>query len=510
MKAILISIYEMGRQPFGLASPAAWLRRAGAEVTCLDLSRQPLDEAAVRAADLVAFYVPMHTATRLAAQLIEPVRRLNPRAHLCFYGLYAPVNETYLRKLGVQTILGGEFEGGLVHLVERINTTGEHKGQRHPERSEGPAILSPDKENTDSSAPHQASSLGITAQEDARQAEPVVSLSRQQFAVPDRAGLPRLAHYAHLVMPGGDHRTVGYTEASRGCKHLCRHCPIVPVYHGVFRIVQPDVVLADIRQQVEAGAQHITFGDPDFFNGPTHAIEIVRALNRAFPQLTYDVTIKVEHLLKQAHYLRTLRDTGCLFVTSAVESVDDAVLRRLDKGHTRADFVRLVKLMRAERLPLQPTFVPFTPWTTLEGYLDLLRVLAENELVEAVAPIQLAIRLLLPAGSRLLELEEVRRMVALFDDAALVYPWKHANPRVDVLCDEVQEIVRAGDKLKRTREKTFTRIWQVAANAATAGRPASASSRAAGEGKSIASQVAAMPVLASRAAIPYLNEPWYC
>ena len=39
VRVALISTYEMGRQPFGLASPAAWLRRAGAQVTALDLSR---------------------------------------------------------------------------------------------------------------------------------------------------------------------------------------------------------------------------------------------------------------------------------------------------------------------------------------------------------------------------------------------------------------------------------------------------------------------------------------
>src|SRR5438270_8108963 len=117
MRVVLISTYELGHQPFGLASPAAWLRRDGAEVTCLDLSRQSLQQDAVRAADVVAFYVPMHTATRLAIRLIEPIRRLNPGAHLCFYGLYAPVNEAYLGELGVDTIIGGEFEAA---LVERL------------------------------------------------------------------------------------------------------------------------------------------------------------------------------------------------------------------------------------------------------------------------------------------------------------------------------------------------------------------------------------------------------
>ena len=459
MNVLLISTYELGRQPFGLASPAAWLRRTGAEVACLDLSREELREAPLRAADLVAFYVPMHTATRLAVPLIDTVRRLSPRAHLCFYGLYAPMNADYLRKLGVQTILGGEFEDGLVRLVECLR--------------ESPGTTAPDT-----------------------QPEPHISLARQQFVVPDRSGLPALSQYAHLVLPEGEHRTAGYTEASRGCKHLCRHCPIVPVYNGAFRIVQRDVILADIRQQVAAGASHITFGDPDFFNGVGHALAVIEALHREFPQLTYDVTIKIEHLLQHAGRLPRLRDTGCLFVTSAVESIDDAILTRLDKGHTRSDFLRVVELFRAVGLTLQPTFVPFTPWATLKGYLELLEVLAENDLVENVAPIQLGIRLLIPAGSRLLELSDVRQLVEPFDEAALVYPWHHPDPCVDALCDEVQELVHSADRLKWPRTKAFARIWSAACVAAGA-LPA-------------IEQLWRSPVLVSRAAIPYLNEPWYC
>src|SRR5262249_45789054 len=159
---------------------------------------------------------------------------------------------------------------------------------------------------------------------------------------PDRAGLPPLGAYARLVTPEGP-RVVGYTEASRGCKHLCRHCPIVPVYNGVFRIVQEDVVLEDVRRQVAAGAQHITFGDSDFFNGPGHAVAIVEAVHREFAALTYDVTIKIEHLLQRRDLLPVLRRTGCAFVTSAVESLDDAVLAKLEKGHTRAHVVEVLE-----------------------------------------------------------------------------------------------------------------------------------------------------------------------
>jgi hypothetical protein len=456
MRAILISTYELGRPPFGLASPAAWLSARGHTVACCDLSRQSVDEDSVRAADLVAFHLPMHTATRLAAEQIERVRQLNPRAHICCYGLYAPMNADFLKALGVATILGGEFETGLADLADRLA------------RGETP--------------------------DPGAQAESAVSMARQEFLIPARADLPGLDRYARLQMPNGEEILAGYTEASRGCKHLCRHCPIVPVYNGIFRVVGREIVLADARQQIAAGARHITFGDPDFFNGPSHALAIVRALHQVFPAVTYDVTIKIEHLLRHADFLPELRATGCLFVTSAVESVDDAILARLDKGHTRADFLAVAANFRALGLILQPTFVPFTPWTTLSGYRDLLRVIAGNNLVANVPPIQLAIRLLIPAGSRLLELPEVQELVQPFDRAGLAYPWHHADSRVDALGRRVQQIVEQAEAAKLGRAEIFAAIW-----------------RAAAEAEGVAAEDSIwQPPPGDFAAIPHFDEPWYC
>ena len=460
MNVVLISTYELGRQPFGLASPAAWLREAGANVVCLDLSRSALEAEPVRLADLVAFYVPMHTATRIAALLIGRVRELNPQAHLCFFGLYAPVNEGYLRQLGAGTILGGEFEEGLLALVKRLEAA-----------SSGPMLLS--------------------------QPEPIISTARQQFRIPDRRGLPTLERYARLVSGDGTQGIVGYTEASRGCKHLCRHCPVVPVYQGRFRIVQREVVLEDIHQQVEAGASHITFGDPDFFNGVGHSLALVEELHRFHPQITYDATIKIEHLLKHSRHLKTLRDTGCILVTSAAESMDDRVLRILDKGHTREDFVRVVQLFRDVGLNLSPTFVTFTPWTTLEAYLELLSLLAGMELAESIAPIQLAIRLLIPAGSKLLELPEVRDQLGEFSEKKLSYQWRHRDPRVEELYEGVRRIVSrapASPANSDAREQIFAEIWRLARQAA-------------GESEKAALPLAPMP---ARATFPYINEPWFC
>jgi radical SAM superfamily enzyme YgiQ (UPF0313 family) len=452
IKVVLISTYELGRQPFGLASAAAWLRQVGADVTCLDLSREKLDAAIVRSAHLVAFYVPMHTATRIAVRVVKIVRELNPSAELCAYGLYAPMNAEYLQEVGFNTILGGEFEAGLAALVQRIGDG------------------------------HQQKSLSE------------ISLERQQFLVPDRSDLPLLSNYAQLLMPDGSRRTVGYTEASRGCKHLCRHCPIVPVYGGKFRIVQRDVVMADIRRQVEAEAQHITFGDPDFFNGVGHAIALVREFHQEFPELTYDVTIKVEHLLKHAEQLPLLLNTGCAFVTSAVESVDDRILHYFDKCHTRADFITVVDLFKKLGLVLSPTFVTFTPWTTLEGYGDLLSTLDMLDLVPNVAPIQYAIRLLIPAGSRLLELKEVQDLIGNFDPESLSYPWKNPDPRMDALHTDLQEIIGKQVSGELDREGFFSEVVE--------------NVRLAGGG--VTRRATSTTADRHGAAIPHMNEPWYC
>jgi radical SAM superfamily enzyme YgiQ (UPF0313 family) len=479
MKIVLISTYELGRQPFGLASPAAWLRRRGHAVDCFDLTRQELDAGAVGSAELIAIYLPMHTATRLACKLIPTLRERNPAAHVCCYGLYAPMNAAYLRSLGVETILGGEFEGGLARLAERL-------GAAPRERSE--SVAAGDKKQ---SAPILAAVPSWGAAWCApTQSEPMISLERLAFEVPDRAGLAPMAKYAHLIVPGDGFRVVGSTEASRGCKHLCRHCPIVPVYNGVFRIVSREVVLADVRQQVVAGAQHISFGDPDFFNGIRHAMELVEAFHSEFPGVTYDVTIKIEHLRKHEQHLARLRDTGCLFVISAVESVDDGILERLDKGHTRADFLYVARKFRELGMTLHPTFVPFTPWTSTEGYLELLRVLAAEELIENVAAIQLGIRLLIPEGSRLLELEDVRGTVGGFDAESLVYPWRNADARVDALSETVQTIAAEADRKKESRAAAFLRIWEAAHAAAGIEAPE-------------------LRVREGRG-VPFLSEPWYC
>jgi radical SAM superfamily enzyme YgiQ (UPF0313 family) len=449
-KVVLINPYDLGRQPFALAEPAAWLKRTGFAVTCLDLSLQKLDPEVLEGAGLIALYVGMHTATRIAVEALPRIRRLAPKAHLCVYGLYAPMNETLLRTLGAGTVLGGEVEPALVALCERLQTHGTA-----PTRS-----------------------------------EPVISMDRVSFVVPDRSVLPKLSRYAHLVLPDGSTRVAGFAEGSRGCKHLCRHCPVVPVYQGKFRIVPVDVVMEDIRQQVREGATHISFGDPDFFNGPTHGLRLARALNEAFPRVTFDATIKIQHIIDHAELLPELRRSGCLFITSAVEAVDDDILRLLAKNHTGRDFDRAVALTREADIALAPTFVAFTPWTTLEGYIALLARLVELQLVESVPPIQLTIRLLVPEGSYLLQLPGFKEELMPFDPKLLGYPWAHSDPRVDRLQQDLQAWVARCEREGLARREVFAAIWRMAHQAAGISTPDLASNLG--------------------SPIPRLSEPWYC
>ena len=377
----------------------------------------------VSRADVVAFYVPMHTATRLAIAVREQVRELNPSARICFYGLYGQANASHLLALGADAVISGEFESALVDYVTTVTGATHGPGTAEPVARTPGIALSP--------------------------------LDKLSFRIPDRTGLPPLPEYARLAV-GERRQTAGYTEASRGCRHKCRHCPVVPVYQGRLRIVQADVVLRDIDQQVAAGAEHITFGDPDFFNAPAHAVRLVETLHNRYPELSYDVTIKVEHLLRHSDLLPVLAATGCMFVTTAAESMDDRVLAYLDKGHTRADFIEAIGRCRGAGVVVNPTFVAFHPWSTRESTLDTFAVLEELELVESVAPIQLTTRLLIPEGSLLLDLPELASLLAPFDRTRLVYPWTSPDPAMDELHAASERLAARSGRENWSRAKRST------------------------------------------------------
>ncbi len=341
----------------------------------------------------------MHTGARLGIELAQRIRRLQPQLPIAAYGLYATLLHDRLTQDGLADhIVGGEYEPGLVALADK----------------------------------HRFGSLiGVG---------PNPVFPRQHYPVPDRAGLPPLTAYTRLRI-GEEERVTGYVEASRGCAHQCTHCPITPVYGGRLRLVQPETVLADIDQLVEAGAEHITFGDPDFLNAVPHSLAIIEQMHANHPALTFDATIKVEHLLEHADLLPRLGEAGCLFITSAFESTNDAILTQLQKGHVRTDLDRALAITEDAGLILRPTWVAHTPWTTAGDFLDLLDFIETNGLVEHVQPVQYAIRLLLPPGSPLIATLDAAGTLEGFDSDALTHTWSSPDPRLDALQLEISQIV---------------------------------------------------------------------
>lgn len=445
MRILLVSTYELGHQPLHVAAPAAELAAAGHSVSALDLAVQEWDPSLLDDVDAVAVSVPMHTALRLAVQLARRIRNEAGRLPIAFYGLYAGVGAAERSSL-VDRHICGEYEDALVAWV-------------------------------DSLAAGERNERGTT-----------VSIGRRRFRRPDRAVLPGLGEYAHLATPDG-HRLVGYVEASHGCRHRCAHCPVPTVYDGRYRITGRETVLADIAQLVEAGAGHVTFGDPDFLNAPVYALDVLEEARRRFPELSFDITAKVEHLIEHRRLLPRLAEAGVIFIVSAFESMDDRILSLLDKGHTSEDAHRAVDLANAAGIDLHPTWLPFTPWTTTATVADIARFVWERGLAPVTDPVQLSIRLLLPDGSLLVDRPETARHVTSYDPDVLGYRWVSPHPEVDVLQRELEQVAERGAALGQ--EPLMILADMTACIAAAAGVEIPTDS-----GLVVAS--------------PRLTEPWFC
>ena len=409
---LLISCYELGHRPAGLTRPLRALETAGFAPDAIDIAVEPLDVEKVARAQFIGISVPMHTALRLGVHLLHRIRQINPDVSIGMYGLYATLNADYLLSQGVDFCISNTGSTELVGLVESL---------RKKEQIEA---YSDD-----------------------------VSVGK----------LPPLEVYAQFE-DNDETRTVGYTETTHGCKHLCTHCPIPPVYNGKFFVVQPDTVLAEIQDQVTQGATHITFGDPDFLNGPMHGLRILRAMHAAYPNLTFDFTTKVEHTLKHRKHFREFAQLGCRFVISAVESLSETVLTILEKHHTRADVETAIDIVHGAGIALRPTWVPFTPWTALDDYLEIFQFVDTHRLVYHVDPVQYAVRLLIPPGSYLLNRPETKALSLTLDEAAFSYTWTHPDVRMDELHKTVNTLVENDERAGVDTLETFYRIWALAAD----------------------------------------------
>jgi radical SAM superfamily enzyme YgiQ (UPF0313 family) len=414
---LLLSCYELGHPPHGLASPAAFLHEAGIPAELVDVSVEPLRDDQIDAARFVAISVPMHTALQLGRRVAQRIRRRNPSCSIAFFGHYAHLHAELLLECDADLVLGGESEAALVEAI------------RQRQRGETP--------------PRQG-----------------LVLQRLRFPLPRRQALPGPEAYARLEWHG-EQRLAGYLESTRGCRHRCRHCPIPAVYAGRLFAVDRQTVLADARQQIAAGARHLTFGDPDFLNAPGQGLRILDILHAEFPEVTFDCTARIEHLLRHARLLPQLVANGVLFIVSAVETLNDEILAVLDKGHNRQDVLRAHAMLEEVGITLRPTFLPFTPWTKWRDLQDIVHWVEEADLVDCVDVVQYSIRLLVPRGSLLEEHASMRPYRREFDAASLSWNWRYEDERLDALQRDLARVAQTAAARHEDAQQSFARVRQL-------------------------------------------------
>ena len=377
MKILLLSFYDLGKQPKIISELYKKLDNGSNQIDVVDYSIEEKN-LTLDNYDVLGIYASMHTASVLAEQYLRDRKLPNK---LFVFGLYANVfSEMFSNFQSIHSFDSDELES-LLEVQLNPNYSFKH-------------------------------------------------------SVPDRTILPSITDYSHIV-DGSNNLIAGSVETTYGCKHECTHCPVPIEFKGMFKTFGTEKIITDVTNQVEEGAKHISFNDPDFFNGPKHALKILQLLNEKHPSITYDSTIKVEHILKYPDYFQELKNLNMLFVISAFETTNDHVLNILQKNHSSNDLNKAVELSLENNIDIRPTWMPFSPWTEQNDLISIIKLIENYKLRETVDPIQLTIKLLVPKNSLILKRPEMKEYLLDYDPASFSYAWKYKFPNIDNIQNEL-------------------------------------------------------------------------
>ena len=377
MKILLLSFYDLGKQPKIISELYKKLDNGSNQIDIVDYSIEEKN-LTLDNYDVLGIYASMHTASVLAEQYLRDRKLPNK---LFVFGLYANVfSEMFSNFQSIHSFDSDELES-LLEVQLNPNYSFKH-------------------------------------------------------SVPDRTILPSITDYSHIV-DGSNNLIAGSVETTYGCKHECTHCPVPIEFKGMFKTFGTEKIITDVTNQVEEGAKHISFNDPDFFNGPKHALKILQLLNEKHPSITYDSTIKVEHILKYPDYFQELKNLNMLFVISAFETTNDHVLNILQKNHSFNDLNKAVELSLENNIDIRPTWMPFSPWTEQNDLISIIKLIENYKLRETVDPIQLTIKLLVPKNSLILKRPEMKEYLLDYDPASFSYAWQYKFPNIDNIQNEL-------------------------------------------------------------------------
>jgi hypothetical protein len=217
-------------------------------------------------------------------------------------------------------------------------------------------------------------------------------------------------------------------------------------------------------------------------------LDLLREAHSAHPDLTFDVTVKVEHILAHESLWPEMASLGVLLVVSAFESTDDATLEILDKNHTAVDMARAVTVLRSADIHIRPTWLPFVPWTKLQDLVDLVGFLDQNRLWSATDPVQLAIKLLIPEGSLLETHPAIVPHLSSYEPQSLTWSWVFEHPETGRLHKTLDAVAAEGSDCGAEAAETLSMMRERIGDIAGA-------------------RIPAMP---DSAPTPRLSESWFC
>tara|TARA_X000001036_G_scaffold170380_1_gene161192 strand:- start:5488 stop:6831 length:1344 start_codon:yes stop_codon:yes gene_type:complete len=392
LKILLTSFYDLGKQPKIIAEIVDRYNSSEIDFDFFDFSveDQNID---LENYDVLGIYAPMHTATILSIEYIKDKKLPNK---MFTFGLYGSVLEDF--NSSIRYIK--DIESDELALFLEINDD------------------------------HQ------------------FSLKNN---IPNRQIFPDISNYAHLV-DGSNNLIAGSVETTYGCKHSCTHCPVPISFNGSFKTYSLEKIVSDVENQVKQGAKHISFNDPDFFNGPIHALKILESLNEKFPSITYDSTIKVEHIIKYKKYFKELSSLNMVFVISAFETTNDLVLSILEKNHTSNDLNNSIEISQDFGIDIRPTWMPFSPWTELNDLSNIVKLIEKYELRETVDPIQLTIKLLIPKHSLIIKKPEINKYLGNYEKNSLSFKWEYENNDVEKLQSSLFDFILNNSELDEHKQ----------------------------------------------------------
>jgi radical SAM superfamily enzyme YgiQ (UPF0313 family) len=384
-------------QPLGIATAAAHLVEADIEIQTIDASLV-VPPMVSPGAKVVAFSVPLFDSLKPTLESVRDLRTDGYEGLIVLYGNYAMLNKESLLGRYADAIILGDWETSLVEIARRASV--------------GASI---------SSIANVACS-GATG---------ATTYLRSGHLPPNRAGLPPLTayRYAEVERRAGGAVVVGNVEASRGCRFSCSYCSVFAAHHNKVVIQPLEVVIADIDQLVEMGAEHICFVDAEFQNATKHAISIVAEMHARHPKLSFDFTSRADLLAQDPDRLEMFVKCGARFVTTALEFPKQEVLDAMNKGFEVEAIGRAVGACRKTGLGINPTFVLFNPWIELEDLAMFEEFLERHDLHGEVEPIQMKTRLWLYRGSPLLRVAGVANRVSRENE--FNFEWRHRDGAVE-------------------------------------------------------------------------------